>query len=56
MSMPRSEQRRPAVVAVVPGVSMRELLAACAAADAVSRPPRTPEPVSRPVEQGRRAA
>ncbi|MFH8802427.1 hypothetical protein ACH4F6_22920 [Streptomyces sp. NPDC017936] len=32
------------------GVSMRELLASCAAAEAVSRPPRAPEPepVSRP--------
>ncbi|MFG3018157.1 hypothetical protein ACGFZQ_06325 [Streptomyces sp. NPDC048254] len=48
-----SEERRPSVVA---GVSMRELLASCAAADAVSRPPRVPELPLRPVEQGRRAA
>ncbi|MFF4303890.1 hypothetical protein [Streptomyces sp. NPDC001601] len=42
MSVSQSEERRPAVAAVVPGVSMRELLAACACAAAVSRPPRTP--------------
>ncbi|WP_225825025.1 hypothetical protein [Streptomyces naphthomycinicus] len=35
------QQPRPAVPA---GVSMRDLLASCAAADAVSRPPRDPEP------------
>jgi hypothetical protein len=29
---------------VLAGVSMRDLLASCAAADAVSRPPRAPEP------------
>jgi hypothetical protein len=28
------------------GVSMRELLAACAAADVISTPPRTPEPTA----------
>ncbi|MEU6063031.1 MULTISPECIES: hypothetical protein [Streptomyces] len=28
----------------VAGVSMRDLLASCAAADAVSKPPREPEP------------
>lgn len=42
--MPTSEnrpERRPAAVA---GVSMRDLLAACAAARAVSTPPRAPEP------------
>ncbi|WP_163010701.1 hypothetical protein [Streptomyces dangxiongensis] len=32
---------RPATPA---GVSMRDLLASCAAADAVSQPPRAPEP------------
>ncbi|MEU8468404.1 hypothetical protein AB0F30_10810 [Streptomyces sp. NPDC029006] len=36
---------RPAVPA---GVSMRDLLASCAAADAVSRPPRDPEPRRNP--------
>lgn len=34
-------QPRPFALA---GVSMRDLLASCAAADAVSRPPRAPEP------------
>ncbi|MEV5848880.1 hypothetical protein ACGF3G_19840 [Streptomyces sp. NPDC048179] len=53
MSVSQSEERRPVAVA---GVSMRELLASCAAADAVSRPPRAPEPVSSPVEQDRKAA
>lgn len=39
------------------GVSMRDLLASCAAADAVSRPPHAPEPaVPRTVEEQRRAA
>nr|WP_256216214.1 hypothetical protein [Streptomyces sp. Ag109_O5-10] len=40
--MSRSEERRPVVVAVAPGVSMRDLLASCACAAAVSRPPRAP--------------
>ncbi|MFD5794751.1 hypothetical protein ACFWIO_14615 [Streptomyces diastatochromogenes] len=35
---------QPAGPLVVSGVSMRDLLASCAAADAVSRPPRQPEP------------
>ena len=46
------------------GLSMRDLLASCAAADAVSRPPRAPEPegprdvraVPRTVEDRREAA
>lgn len=37
------------------GVSMRDLLAACAAADAVSTPPRAPEPRA-PQTQERKAA
>ncbi|MBC2901294.1 hypothetical protein [Streptomyces cupreus] len=37
------------------GVSMRDLLAACAAATAVSTPPRAPEP-SAPRTQERKAA
>ncbi|MGW1623780.1 hypothetical protein [Streptomyces sp. NPDC002172] len=49
MSVSQSEERRPAVVAVAPGVSMRELLAACVAADAVSRPPRAPELPAKPI-------
>ncbi|MFE4411602.1 hypothetical protein [Streptomyces sp. NPDC056821] len=41
----------------VSGVSMRDLLASCAAADAVSRPPRAPEPADpRTVEESREAA
>ncbi|GGL75018.1 hypothetical protein GCM10010129_18440 [Streptomyces fumigatiscleroticus] len=41
----------------VAGVSMRELLAACAAASAVSTPPRAPEPeTSEPVADHREAA
>ncbi|GAA3144011.1 hypothetical protein [Streptomyces echinatus] len=48
------EQPRPAVPA---GVSMHDLLASCAAAEAVSRPPRTPEPEAcEPVEDRPRAA
>jgi hypothetical protein len=39
------------------GVSMRDLLASCAAADAISRPPRDPEPREpRQTEQPRKAA
>ncbi|MFI2413585.1 hypothetical protein [Streptomyces sp. NPDC018947] len=39
------------------GVSMEELLRACAAAAAVSTPPRTPEPEAhRPVREHREAA
>jgi hypothetical protein len=53
MPASQSKERRPVAVA---GVSMRELLASCKAADAVSRPPRAPEPVSRRIEQGRKAA
>ncbi|MFB7598256.1 hypothetical protein [Streptomyces sp. NPDC056160] len=57
--MPATEnQPRPCPVA---GVSMRDLLASCAAAQAVSRPPRAPEqvparPAPRSVEEHRRAA
>ncbi|MFF4762694.1 hypothetical protein [Streptomyces sp. NPDC001292] len=41
----------------VGGVSMRDLLASCAAADAVSRPPRAPEPADpRTAEETREAA
>jgi hypothetical protein len=39
------------------GVSMQDLLAACAAATAVSTPPRAPEPEERrPVREHREAA
>ncbi|MFE0516699.1 hypothetical protein [Streptomyces sp. NPDC058964] len=41
----------------VAGVTMRDLLASCAAADAVSRPPREPEPrTPEPVREERAAA
>jgi hypothetical protein len=56
MTAPRpTEQPRPAVLT---GMSMRDLLASCAAADAVSRPPRDPEPKQRAPEPAgeRRAA
>lgn len=53
MPASQSKERRPFAAA---GVSMRELLASCAAADAVSRPPKTPEVPARPAEQGRKAA
>ncbi|MDL5203281.1 hypothetical protein [Streptomyces sp. ALI-76-A] len=50
----KPEPRSPAVVA---GVSMRDLLASCAAADAVSTPPRLPDPqTARPVREHREAA
>ncbi|MEU6087450.1 hypothetical protein ABZ865_11700 [Streptomyces sp. NPDC047085] len=39
-SRPTEQPTRP----VLTGVSMRDLLASCAAADAVSRPPHDPEP------------
>lgn len=41
-AVPASERDVPAVPRAMAGVSMRELLAACAAAEAVSRPPRAP--------------
>jgi len=47
--MPASE-RDEALPRVRAGVSMRELLASCAAARAVSTPPRVPAPGARPVE------
>ncbi|MCX4972080.1 hypothetical protein [Streptomyces sp. NBC_00620] len=47
-------QQQPPRVAV--GVSMRDLLASCAAAEAVSRPPRAPLPDAAGVEQPRKAA
>jgi hypothetical protein len=54
----RSEPRPHAVGGGVGGVSMRDLLASCAAAEAVSRPPRAPEPVEEPrtVGEHRQAA
>ncbi|MFG2603795.1 hypothetical protein ACGFT2_09630 [Streptomyces sp. NPDC048514] len=53
MTAPRPAPRpRPGLPA---GTCMRELLASCAAADAVSRPPRAPEPLhSAPEPAGER--
>ncbi|WP_073948319.1 hypothetical protein [Streptomyces kebangsaanensis] len=45
----RRSEPRPHVVG---GVSMRDLLASCAAAEAVSRPPRAPEPAEDPRTAG----
>ncbi|MFE2099066.1 MULTISPECIES: hypothetical protein [unclassified Streptomyces] len=49
---------QPAEPVAVSAVSMRDLLASCAAADAVSRPPRRPEPekTDRDGGQGHRRA
>ncbi|WP_326786041.1 MULTISPECIES: hypothetical protein [unclassified Streptomyces] len=41
-AVPASERDVPAAPRAVAGVSMRDLLAACAAAEAVSRPPVAP--------------
>ncbi|MEU6141320.1 hypothetical protein ABZ848_13245 [Streptomyces sp. NPDC047081] len=56
--MPATESNEQKPYAVVAGVSMRELLASCAAASAISTPPRLPDPEvpRRPVQQGREAA
>ncbi|WP_369261359.1 hypothetical protein [Streptomyces sp. R35] len=58
--MSASERRDVPVAPPVPGgvagVSMRELLAACAAADAVSLPPRVPPAEVAVVEEPRKAA
>ena len=43
--MSATENRpRPQPYAIAGGVSMRDLLASCAAAEAVSTPPRVPDP------------
>lgn len=43
--MSATENRpRPQPYAIVAGVTMRDLLASCAAAEAVSTPPRVPDP------------
>jgi hypothetical protein len=62
-AVPTSERDVPTAPRATAGVSMRELLAACAAAEAVSRPPVPPlgEPLSPRsdrggVERSRRAA
>lgn len=43
-SRPPARPAQPPLRTEATGVSMRELLASCAAADAVSRPPRAPDP------------
>ncbi|MER5379819.1 hypothetical protein ABZZ47_27825 [Streptomyces sp. NPDC006465] len=55
-AVPASERDVPAAPRATAGVSMRDLLAACAAAEAVSRPPR--EPLAEPgvAERPRKAA
>ncbi|MFI6487612.1 hypothetical protein [Streptomyces sp. NPDC050564] len=52
--MSASERDVPAQPCVVAGVSMRDLLASCAAAEAVSRPPREPAPRATEPVQARR--
>ncbi|MFD9393443.1 hypothetical protein ACFWBB_22765 [Streptomyces sp. NPDC060000] len=51
---PKNRPPRPHTLA---GVSMRDLLASCAAAEAVSTPPRLPDPAleDRPVEHPKAA-
>ncbi|RZU17101.1 hypothetical protein [Streptomyces sp. BK239] len=50
--MPATEsQAQPLRPFTLAGVSMRELLASCTAADVVSRPPRAPEPEATPRER-----
>ncbi|MFJ8106855.1 hypothetical protein [Streptomyces sp. NPDC096132] len=54
---PQASEARPSRPFTLAGASMRELLASCAAAEAVSTPPRPPDPAvtGKPVEH-RRAA
>ncbi|MFH9860507.1 hypothetical protein [Streptomyces sp. NPDC017202] len=55
--MPATEPQAPRRPSALAGVSMRDLLASCAAAEAVSRPPRGPEPAhpgKRPAHDGKR--
>ncbi|MEV8595751.1 hypothetical protein [Streptomyces sp. NPDC052012] len=57
MSATESDRRTTAQPKPVSGVPMRDLLAACAAAAAISTPPRAPEPpLARPVTDRRQAA
>jgi hypothetical protein len=55
-AVPASERDVPATPRATAGVSMRELLAACAAAEAVSRPPRAPLSGPRATERPAKAA
>lgn len=55
--MPATEPQVPRRPSALAGVSMRDLLASCAAAAAVSRPPRGPDPAhpeERPARDGGR--
>ncbi|MET7292208.1 hypothetical protein ABZS79_08690 [Streptomyces griseoloalbus] len=52
----RRTTARPQQPQPLPGVPMRDLLAACAAAAAVSTPPRAPEPRPAEAAQDRREA
>ncbi|MET7987248.1 MULTISPECIES: hypothetical protein [unclassified Streptomyces] len=54
--VPASEHDVPAAPRATAGVSMRDLLAACAAAEAVSRPPLAPLSEPGTAERPRRAA
>jgi hypothetical protein len=55
-AVPASERDVPAAPRAMAGVSMRDLLAAGAAAEAVSRPPRVPRSEPDAVERPRKAA
>ncbi|MFF4538974.1 hypothetical protein [Streptomyces aureus] len=55
-AVPASQHDVPALPRAVAGVSMRDLLAACAAAEAVSRPPLAPAVDAGGAERPRRAA
>ncbi|MET8942278.1 hypothetical protein ABZX30_01460 [Streptomyces sp. NPDC004542] len=55
--MPASQPALPWRPPVSAGISMRDLLASCAAAETISRPPRAPEPERlEPAERHRDAA
>jgi hypothetical protein len=56
MPAPERDEAPPRVTGAVPVVSMRDLLASCAAADAVSTPPRAPPPQVHRREEPRKAA
>ncbi|MCT7351828.1 hypothetical protein N4P33_06520 [Streptomyces sp. 15-116A] len=57
MSATESDRRTTAQPQPVSGVPMRDLLAACAAAAAISTPPRVPEAhLAEPVRERREAA
>ncbi|MEV8032730.1 hypothetical protein ACFYW8_19610 [Streptomyces sp. NPDC002742] len=55
-AVPASERDVPSAPRAMAGVSMRDLLAACAAAEAVSRPPRAPLGEPGAAERPREAA